>query len=136
MAGQRQRAAGHGQPADARAARGEERAQPGLDALQPAARLAPFRGLGHGAADPQGDQRRRQPDQEDRAHGEIGEQVARHRRRDHPEVDRALQHRGEQRPPGARPGLAQQRGADRPLPADAERGEEAEERELLPLVAT
>ena len=48
------------------------------------------------------------------------------------DVDAGLEHGGDPGPPAARPGLRQQRGADRPLAADAQRGQESDDQQLPP----
>ena len=92
----------------------------------------PFVGLGHFLANPEDEQGRQHAHEEDHAGAPAGEQEGRARGQQDADVDTALEHGGDPGPPAAGPGLRQQRGADGPLAADAERGQESDDEQLPP----
>ncbi len=94
----------------------------------------PFVSLGHFLANPEDEQGRQDAHEEDHAGAPAGEQEGRARGQEDADVDTALEHGGDPGPPAAGPGLRQQRGADGPLAADAERGQESDDEQLPPRV--
>ncbi len=93
---------------------------------------SPFLGLGNLAANPEDEQGRQHADQEDHARALARQQERRARGQQDADVDAALEHRGDPGPPAPGPRLRQQRGADRPLAADAEGGQESYDEQLPP----
>ena len=104
----------------------------GCCALRLALGRVPFVGLGDLAADPEHEQGRQHADQEDHAGALARQQERRARGQQDADVDAALEHGGDPRPPAAGPRLRQQRGPDRPLAADAEGRQESHDEQLPP----
>ena len=109
-------------------------AMPGGASFACAPGPVPFVGLGHFLANPENEQGRQHAHEEDHAGAPAGEQEGRARGQQNADVDTALEHGSDPGPPAAGPGLRQQRGADGPLAADAERGQEADDEQLPPRV--
>ena len=107
-------------------------AMPGAASVACRLAASPFLGFGDLAADPEHEEGRQHADEEDHAGALARQQKSRARGQQDADVDAALEHGGDPGPPAAGPRLRQQRGADRPLAADAEGRQESYDEQLPP----